>query len=125
MKINIGILGCLGLLFATPFWGVSCSTKGEQAAAAETAEQIENARIDGRETARGFINRHFSDSLEMQQEMVEAGTRRSRYDSLPQSREAFDSAFISTVRTVRPEVARELQNHKNHVATNPKQEEND
>ncbi len=112
-KSFTGAMGMV-LMLAASTLAAGCSSKGEQVAAQEEAEQIENARIDGREAARSFINRHFKDSLEMQQEMVEAGARRSKYDSLPQSQAAFDSAFISTVRTVRPEVARELAGHTRH-----------
>lgn len=82
----------------------SCSSKGEQAEVKEEA-----AHIDGRETARVFISRQYKDSLELQHQLVESGSRRSKYDSLPRCLAAFDSAFISTVRTVRPEVAEELQ----------------
>lgn len=88
---------------------ISCSSKGVQAEVREEAAQIEAAHIDGRETARAFVSRHYKDSLELQHQLVEAGARRSKYDSLPQSLAAFDSAFISTVRTVRPEIAAELQ----------------
>lgn len=87
----------------------SCSNRGEQAEVKEEVEQIENARIMGREAARVFINKDFEDSLAMQRELVEAGSKRAQFDSLPQSRAAYDSAFISTVRTVRPDVAAELE----------------
>ena len=87
---------------------VGCSSKGEQAAVKEEADQIEEAHLDGREAARAFINREFKDSMELQLEMVNAGASRAKYDSLPKCRAAYDSAFISTVRTVRPEVAKEL-----------------
>jgi|GEM_PF-1687945 hypothetical protein len=87
---------------------VGCSSKGEQAAVKEEADQIEEAHLDGREAARAFINREFKDSMELQLEMVKAGASRAKYDSLPKCRAAYDSAFISTVRTVKPEVAREL-----------------
>lgn len=87
----------------------SCSSKGEQAEVKEEAAQIEAAHIDGRETARVFISKHYKDSLELQHQLVESSSRRSKYDSLPRCLAAFDSAFISTVRTIRPEVAEELQ----------------
>lgn len=89
----------------------SCSSRGEQAAAVETADQIEEAHLAGREAARTFISRQWHDSLELQEQLVDAGARRAVYDSLPKCRAAYDSAFISTIRTVRPEIAHELQNH--------------
>lgn len=117
-KILIG--GGVALLLATASVMVSCTSKSDSKADAEDPAQIENARNEGREAARSFINRTFKDSLEMQQEMVEAGIRRTKYDSLPRSREAFDSAFISTIRTVRPEVAEALARHKNMISNRPK-----
>lgn len=87
----------------------SCGTRGEQVEVKEEAAQIEDARICGREAARTFVGRNWRDSIELQEHMVEAGSKRAVYDSLPRCRAAFDSAFISTVRTVRPEVARQLE----------------
>lgn len=89
-----------------------CSSKGEQAAAKEEAAQIEAAHIDGREAARAFLGRQFKDSLEIHAELVRAGSRRAHYDSLPRSQAAYDSAFISTIRTVNPALAGELQKHR-------------
>ena len=109
MKVKYGIFA-VAALAATAF--CSCSSKGGRAAVEETAEQIENARLEGRESGRGFLNRRFKDSLELQQELVKAGARRAAYDSLPASRAAYDSAFISTVRTVNPELAGQLVRYR-------------
>lgn len=94
---------------------VSCSMgeRGEQAAVKEEAAQIEAASLDGREAAREFVSREWKDTFELQQRLAEASSRRGAYDSLPQSRAAFDSTFISTIRTVRPDVARELEKVRN------------
>lgn len=101
-------------IFTLTFLGLlsSCGTAGERAEVTETADQIEEAHIAGREAARTFVNKNWSDSLQLQEQLVEAGARRAVYDSLPKCRAAYDSAFISTVRTVRPEVARQLENYK-------------
>lgn len=89
-----------------------CSSKtGEQAAAVEDEQTIEEARLAGRNAARAFIFSKWNDTIELQHRLVEAGAKRSRFDSLPQSRAAFDSAFISTVRTVDASVAEEIQRH--------------
>lgn len=88
-----------------------CSNKGDNTAVKEDADQIEAAHIEGREAARTFINRQFKDSMELQLELVKAGAIRAKYDSMPQCRAAYDSAFISTVRTVNPEVAKELSRY--------------
>lgn len=89
--------------------GMACSSKGEQAAVEETADQIENAHIAGREAAREFVSRNWKDTLELQAHLVEAASKRAPYDSLPKCRATYDSAFISTVRTVRPEIAAQLE----------------
>lgn len=94
---------------------VSCSERGNQAAVEETADQIEQAHIAGREAARTFVSRDWRDSLELQEHMLEAGIRRAQYDSLPKQRAAYDSAFISTVRTVRPEIAAQLESYRHHA----------
>lgn len=86
-----------------------CSSKGEQAAAEEEAAQIEHARMAGREAARVFVNTIWRDTIEIQHRLLEAAEKRSKFDGKPKSTEAFDSAFISTVRTVRPDVATQLE----------------
>lgn len=111
MKINI--IACLAAL-AIFCSMTACSSKGEQAEVKEETEQIiEAAHNEGREAAREFVNRPWSDTLELQHRLIEASSKRAKYDSLPQSREAFDSAFVSTVRAVRPDVARELDKVRN------------
>lgn len=87
----------------------SCSVKGEQAEVKEEASQIEEARIAGRESAREFVRGQWKDTFELQQKLIEAGARRGEYEGRPKSTAAYDSAFISTIRTVRPEVAEALE----------------
>ena len=81
---------------------ISYSCGGGKAENQVSADQIEQARERARNAARRFVNREVKDTFELQMLLV---------DSLPQCREAFDSTFISTVRTVRPDVAAELQSH--------------
>ncbi len=100
------LFALLGLSFC------GCSSRGNQVAAEETAEQIESARIAGREAARTFVNRQWKDTLELQGQLIEAGAQRARFDSLPAQRAAYDSAFMSTVRTVRPDVAAHLERYR-------------
>lgn len=88
---------------------VSCSQSGNEA----SADQIEQAHIAGREAARHFVSKKWKDSLQLQEQLVEAGVKRAVYDSLPECRAAYDSAFISTIRTVRPEIATELEHYRN------------
>ena len=96
----------------------SCSEKSEQAAATETADQmedtnpiaIENAAIEGRNAAKEIVRKDWSDTVEMQKAVLEVRARNSRYEieGKPRCKAAFDSAFFSTIRTVRPELAKTL-----------------
>lgn len=90
----------------------SCSSRGEETAAEETAAQIEHARMRGREAARVFVNSVWKDTIQLQNQLLEARAKRSEFDSLPKSAAAFDSTFISTVRTVRPQIADELERNR-------------
>lgn len=86
----------------------ACGKKVEKGE--ETEAEIEAAMIEGREAARVFVNTEWKDTMELQYRLLQARTRSSKYDMAkkPQSKAAFDSAFVSTIRTVRPDVAAEL-----------------
>lgn len=77
----------------------------------ETQAEIEAAMMDGRSAAREFINKTWNDSIELQNHLLEARTQRIPYDTVdkPHCRAAFDSAFVSTIRTVRPDIAKALE----------------
>ncbi len=87
---------------------LSCShtDKGEEAAA-----DIEAAMMEGREAGRVFINRPWRDTTELQMKLLEARSKRAKYDTTgrPRCAEAYDSAFVSTIRTVNPAVAAKLE----------------
>lgn len=86
----------------------------------ESAADIEAAHNDGRETARQFVNRPWRDTLELQRALLEARAEQSKYTRAgrQESAAAFDSAFVSTLRTIRPDVARELQTAMDSVHKN-------
>lgn len=77
----------------------------------ESEADIEAATIAGREEARIFVNTVWKDSMELQQRLLSARAKSSKYEMAgePRAKEAFDSAFVSTIRTVRPEVAAQLK----------------
>lgn len=77
----------------------------------ESDKEIEAARIAGREAARVFVNRPWQDTIELQKHLLEVRASQSKYviAGKPQSAAAFDSAFVSTIKTVSPDVARELE----------------
>lgn len=77
----------------------------------ESDAQLEEARNAGREAARKIITREFADSMEFHGAILDANAERSRFSmqNRKESVAAFDSAFISTIRTTRPDLARQLQ----------------
>ena len=85
----------------------SCSKTDKDA---EDVAETEAAIIDGREAARIFVQRNWKDTTELQGLLLEARSRQSKYRMAGKEQRAlaFDSAFVSTLRTVRPDVAREL-----------------
>ena len=89
----------------------SCSEKAEQVAATETSDQMEEAKILGRNAAKEIVNENWTDTMSLQKAVLHARSISSRYDVEKdrQAREAFDSAFYSTIRTVRPDLANQLQ----------------
>lgn len=79
--------------------------------AEEEVAEIEAAQMEGRSAARIFVSRPWRDTTELHSLLLEARARRARYDTIGKTRcaEAYDSAFVSTIRTVRPDVARVLE----------------
>ncbi len=86
----------------------------------ESAAEIEAAQIEGREAARIFVNRPWRDTMELQSHLLEVRARQSKYQvaGKAESAAAFDSAFVATLRTVRPEIARELENAERNLKSN-------
>ena len=106
MRRNILIIGAAVLSFTAVFISCSKAEKGE-----ETEAEIEAAMIQGREAGRIFLTRPWNDTVELQSKLLEARSRRARYDTIGHKRsaEAFDSAFVSTIRTVNPDIARQIE----------------
>lgn len=91
---------------------VSCSSRGKEfEESEETTAEIEGAMMEGRESAKIFINRKWKDTVQLQNNLLEARSRRARYDTVnkPRCAAAYDSAFISTIRTVNPSVAAHIK----------------
>lgn len=68
---------------------------------------METAVSDGRVAARALINLNPTDTLAIQTALIDARSRQSEYvtSGKKDAAEAFDTAFIHTLRAVRPEVA--------------------
>lgn len=77
----------------------------------EEAAEIEAAQMEGRNAARIFINRQWKDTTDLQRNLLEARSGRAKYDTVGKTHcaAAYDSAFVSTIRTVNPDVARQLK----------------
>lgn len=80
---------------------------------AEQAD-VEAAIIEGRTAARALINVPATDTLALQNKLLEARASQSKYVTAGNTRhaEAFDTAFIQTLRAVRPDVARAVEQIK-------------
>lgn len=89
----------------------SCGSDGKKGERKESVEALDSARNAGREAARRIIMREWTDSMAFQAAVLDARAAKSRYEleKRPQLTAAFDSAFISTIRTTRPDLARQLQ----------------
>ena len=95
-----------GLGFMFLLMGACGQTERTEATVAE----IEAAQMEGRNVAKDFVSRDLSDTMKMQRHILEAKSRQSKYliDKKPECAAAFDSAFVSTLRTVRPDIADEI-----------------
>lgn len=76
-----------------------------------TVSELEEAHNAGREAAKIFVSRQYTDTFQLQELLLEANSQGARFDSITRLRAAYDSAFISTIRTVRPQVAAELERY--------------
>lgn len=86
-----------------------CGCKNTERTEALTAE-IEAAQVEGRNAAREFVNREWKDTMELQSRLLEVRSMQSKYEEarMPEAAAAFDSTFVSTLRSVRPDIAKEL-----------------
>ncbi|MCH5232413.1 MAG: hypothetical protein J1E78_02160 [Muribaculaceae bacterium] len=73
--------------------------------------QITAAQMEGRRAAGVILGPQWTDSVKLQRALLDAKAKQSQYiiNGKSQCAEAFDSAFISTIRTVNPQLARKLQ----------------
>lgn len=108
MKSSVVINAIIGLIFPVMS---SCSGCAETEHTEEITAEITAAQMEGRSAARSFVNREWKDSTKLQQLLIEAKSRRGKYidEGKPECAAAYDSAFISTIRAVRPELARSIE----------------
>ncbi|MBD5211860.1 MAG: hypothetical protein HDS70_08155 [Bacteroidales bacterium] len=101
------------LIYLIPLLAMLAACSGIERSEEATAD-VTAAQIEGREEARKFLNRPWKDTLELQRQLMESRAKKSVYEmkNQPAHAAAYDSAFVSTLRTVRPELAKELEGSK-------------
>ena len=89
----------------------------ERAEAVEAA--VEAAQMEGRTATREFVNAQWKDTMELQKRLLEVRAKQSKYveNKVPEAAAAFDTAFVNTLKTVRPDVARHLDKKPSSLLT--------
>lgn len=109
-NIYIGILSiCSAIIFT------ACGGQKSNESITVTTSELEDAHNAGREAAREFINKNWTDTLMLQEALIEASSKGAPYDSIVRLRAAYDSAFIATVRTVNPDIASQLERYQKQM----------
>ena len=77
----------------------------------EITADIVAAQMEGRRAAGIILGPVWTDSAKLQNAIIEAKAKQSKYllEGKTKSAEAFDSAFISTIRTVNPKLAKQIK----------------
>ena len=77
----------------------------------EVTADITAAKMEGRKAAGLILGPEWDDSLKLQKALLDAKAKQSQYviNGKPKSAEAFDSAFITTIRTVNPSLAKKIK----------------
>lgn len=104
------VLSFAALMSAVVMTG--CSGNAEKVVSEEEAIQMMDAGAAGRNAARELVNREWTDTIQLQHALLEAKAKQSEYLKAGDTKKAaeFDSAFVSTVRTVNPALAAEIFN---------------
>ncbi len=82
--------------------------KTEAVTAQIEADQMEDARLAGRNAAKRLINREWADSTERNADMAQVDSIEGSYGD-PQKATTFHSTFRSTLKTIRPDLAKQLE----------------
>lgn len=95
------------LLISAVLYACSQTEKTEAITAEITAAQME-----GRRAAGIILGPEWKDTVQLRRALIDAKVKQSKYiiAGKPECAEAFDSTFISTIRSVNPDLAKKL-NH--------------
>lgn len=97
-------------LFSIFFVLLLCSCSNTERTEAITAE-ITAAQMEGRRAAGLILGPEWKDTAQLQKALIETKAQQSQYiiRGKPKCAEAFDSAFISTIRAVNPSLAKKIK----------------
>lgn len=97
------------ILIALPALMLATSCAQTEKTEAITAE-ITAAQMEGRRAAGLILGPEWNDSSKLQMALIETKARQSKYliDGKPECAAAFDSTFLSTIRTVNPRLAEKI-----------------
>lgn len=108
---KIRIMKSYNILIAAMMLAAVAAGCGQTEKTEATVAEIEAAQMEGRNAAKAFVTKEWRDTMELQKNLLEAKAAQSKYliNKKPECAAAFDSAFVSTVRTVRPDIADQLK----------------
>ena len=108
------------LLFLCFAFFMFAACKQTEQTEAITAE-ITAAQMEGRRAAGRILGPQWEDTLELQKALLDAKVQQSKYllEGKKECAQAFDSTFISTIRTVNPELAKQMVPKKNNQQPAP------
>ena len=94
-------------VFLLLFLGACSQTEKTEAITAE----ITAAQMEGRKAAASILAPQWKDTVQLQKALLDAKVKQSKYilDGKQECANAFDSTFISTIRTVNPSLAKKIQ----------------
>lgn len=104
------ILTALLMLVMLVEAGCTASDEKAQQEADQMSDRLPDPATAGRTEARKFLNRTWTDSLQLHSQLLEVKAMESRYrlEGSKEQATQFDSVFISTLRTVDPALAAEI-----------------
>lgn len=98
------------LLFVVLLTMTFCGCQSLEEQQQETDAEINQAMLQGREAARILVGKEWKDTMQLQNHILEAKAKQSRYliENKPKSAQAFDYGFVSLIKNIRPELANSI-----------------
>lgn len=91
--------------------GIILSSCAQTEKTESVTAEITAAQMEGRRAAGMILGPEWIDTVALQKALMETKVRQSKYiiEGKPHCAEAFDSTFISTIKSVNPSLARKIQ----------------